>query len=144
MIRRPPRSTRTDTLFPYTTLFRSDFRRFLTDLFGQGGNGGQRAERGILALVEIAVDRHFGCTIQQPQIVIRQHDFHRPEYPRSGRGTSRLQCRVHSADSITEKLMPVAWSSASYQNSSSPGSTSPSLSRAAVTTPPLRDSTARP
>src|SRR3546814_12950692 len=25
MIRRPPRSTRTDTLFPYTTLFRSHF-----------------------------------------------------------------------------------------------------------------------
>src|SRR3546814_3924220 len=27
MIRRPPRSTRTDTLFPYTTLFRSGQRR---------------------------------------------------------------------------------------------------------------------
>src|SRR3546814_5771508 len=27
MIRRPPRSTRTDTLFPYTTLFRSLFRK---------------------------------------------------------------------------------------------------------------------
>src|SRR3546814_1352793 len=27
MIRRPPRSTRTDTLFPYTTLFRSHHRR---------------------------------------------------------------------------------------------------------------------
>src|SRR3546814_3072695 len=27
MIRRPPRSTRTDTLFPYTTLFRSSHRR---------------------------------------------------------------------------------------------------------------------
>src|SRR3546814_12780566 len=26
MIRRPPRSTRTDTLFPYTTLFRSEIR----------------------------------------------------------------------------------------------------------------------
>src|SRR3546814_11312768 len=25
MLRRPPRSTRTDTLFPYTTLFRSHF-----------------------------------------------------------------------------------------------------------------------
>src|SRR3546814_15574168 len=25
MIRRPPRSTRTDTLLPYTTLFRSDY-----------------------------------------------------------------------------------------------------------------------
>src|SRR3546814_16325201 len=31
MIRRPPRSTRTDTLFPYTTLFRS-----------KGGGGGER------------------------------------------------------------------------------------------------------
>src|SRR3546814_4802791 len=29
MIRRPPRSTRTDTLFPYTTLFRSDRSRLL-------------------------------------------------------------------------------------------------------------------
>src|SRR3546814_9716361 len=28
MIRRPPRSTRTDTLFPYTTLFRSECRRY--------------------------------------------------------------------------------------------------------------------
>src|SRR3546814_3356319 len=27
MIRRPPRSTRTDTLFPYTTLFRSSFSK---------------------------------------------------------------------------------------------------------------------
>src|SRR3546814_14590450 len=27
MIRRPPRSTRTDTLFPYTTLFRSCFQK---------------------------------------------------------------------------------------------------------------------
>src|SRR3546814_17533646 len=27
MIRRPPRSTRTDTLFPYTTLFRSPAQR---------------------------------------------------------------------------------------------------------------------
>src|SRR3546814_10823263 len=31
MIRRPPRSTRTDTLLPYTTLFRSQPRRGLDD-----------------------------------------------------------------------------------------------------------------
>src|SRR3546814_21197833 len=31
MIRRPPRSTRTDTLFPYTTLFRSPLRDFASD-----------------------------------------------------------------------------------------------------------------
>src|SRR3546814_5476774 len=32
MIRRPPRSTRTDTLFPYTTLFRSAWRNRLLNL----------------------------------------------------------------------------------------------------------------
>src|SRR3546814_8318789 len=31
MIRRPPRSTRTDTLFPYTTLFRSPLVQALAD-----------------------------------------------------------------------------------------------------------------
>src|SRR3546814_11617374 len=33
MIRRPPRSTRTDTLFPYTTLFRSPRPKPQTELF---------------------------------------------------------------------------------------------------------------
>src|SRR3546814_14874755 len=32
MIRRPPRSTRTDTLFPYTTLFRSGMLLFVATL----------------------------------------------------------------------------------------------------------------
>src|SRR3546814_7426068 len=36
MIRRPPRSTRTDTLFPYTTLFRSDFHVSFGDAHGVG------------------------------------------------------------------------------------------------------------
>src|SRR3546814_15396494 len=38
MIRRPPRSTRTDTLFPYTTLFRSAG----LPLTGRPGSGGSR------------------------------------------------------------------------------------------------------
>src|SRR3546814_4666818 len=33
MIRRPPRSTRTDTRFPYTTLFRSGWRKDLKDVY---------------------------------------------------------------------------------------------------------------
>src|SRR3546814_16365849 len=45
MIRRPPRATRTDTLFPYTTLFRSGAGRaaelLLRDEFG--GAAGDRA-----------------------------------------------------------------------------------------------------
>src|SRR3546814_686817 len=36
MIRRPPRSTRTDTLFPYTTLFRSLSQGDWRDLADQG------------------------------------------------------------------------------------------------------------
>src|SRR3546814_10362784 len=40
MIRRTPRSTRTDTLFPYTTLFRSHLRKC-----GKIGKGGQRCPR---------------------------------------------------------------------------------------------------
>src|SRR3546814_19346824 len=35
MIRRPPRSTRTDTLFPYTTLFRSMDLMIAAQLIGQ-------------------------------------------------------------------------------------------------------------
>src|SRR3546814_18784634 len=37
MIRRPPRSTRTDTLFPYTTLFRSCFTCHLSWTTSCGG-----------------------------------------------------------------------------------------------------------
>src|SRR3546814_4825714 len=44
MIRRPPRSTRTDTLFPYTTLFRSAPGRHLRGLGGLAG-----AHRGVVS-----------------------------------------------------------------------------------------------
>src|SRR3546814_3672246 len=44
MIRRPPRSTRTDTLFPYTTLFRSDGVDVLMRL-GTDALGGRRDRR---------------------------------------------------------------------------------------------------
>src|SRR3546814_13786283 len=37
MIRRPPRSTRTDTLFPYTTLFRSEVFHHLKDVLKKKG-----------------------------------------------------------------------------------------------------------
>src|SRR3546814_6236772 len=60
MLRRPPRSTRTDTLFPYTTLFRSDQALVgaqlqgdttygLHDVVVQVGPPGQRADRGRLS-----------------------------------------------------------------------------------------------
>src|SRR3546814_19451026 len=41
MIRRPPRSTRTDTLFPYTTLFRSQVKHAWATAREAGTLGGQ-------------------------------------------------------------------------------------------------------
>src|SRR3546814_2982564 len=49
MIRRPPRSTRTDTLFPYTTLFRSRSAR-------SGGGRFRRRSAGNLAARPYPVD----------------------------------------------------------------------------------------
>src|SRR3546814_16939490 len=46
MIRRPPRSTRTDTLFPYTTLFRSPGPRPAQDHYPRGGPGVEAWRRG--------------------------------------------------------------------------------------------------
>src|SRR3546814_5267024 len=61
MIRRPPRSTRTDTLFPYTTLFRSQeclpLARELVEHHDRvaGALGGlARNEAGLLALASVA------------------------------------------------------------------------------------------
>src|SRR3546814_1240804 len=48
MIRRPPRSTRTDTLFPYTTLFRSrDFRQAEHPEFGGAEAQIRKAEQRV-------------------------------------------------------------------------------------------------
>src|SRR3546814_6971744 len=44
MSRRPMRSTRTDTLFPYTTLFRSDARRLFEHLLALRNDLGLLAE----------------------------------------------------------------------------------------------------
>src|SRR3546814_9081650 len=58
MIRRPPRSTRTDTLFPYTTLFRSQDVSFnvhegeIVALLGRNGAGKTSTLRTIARLAQ--------------------------------------------------------------------------------------------
>src|SRR3546814_9698930 len=49
MIRRPPRSTRTDTLFPYTTLFRSYFSLYVDEV-QHFGRGMRQVAAGLLSL----------------------------------------------------------------------------------------------
>src|SRR3546814_19035285 len=56
MIRRPPRSTRTDTLFPYTTLFRSigrDMRAVHRDLRLEQRMGELVEERGAILRIDL-------------------------------------------------------------------------------------------
>src|SRR3546814_15296988 len=57
MIRRPPRSTRTDTLFPYTTLFRSTV---LTDEHKDCTNDGFFAIHTSRASTQISTDLYVG------------------------------------------------------------------------------------
>src|SRR3546814_5558324 len=68
MIRRPPRSTRTDTRFPYTTLFRShdDQRR------------AEQAEGGIARRIEQAVGRRI---VRFQEIAIGERDREQPAQP---------------------------------------------------------------
>src|SRR3546814_9482746 len=66
MIRRPPRSTRTDTLFPYTTLFRSggvDHHHGAVD----------RGQRAIGVLAEILVPRRVEQVEDEPPM-LEGHD----------------------------------------------------------------------
>src|SRR3546814_8543431 len=69
MRRLPPRTTLTDTLFPYTTLFRSDF------LLARGPRGrfGIAADREIgteLALAGLAVDRARDLAVDQHDALV--------------------------------------------------------------------------
>src|SRR3546814_10491892 len=86
MIRRPPRSTRTDTLFPYTTLFRSEVEADA----GAVGIAGPRRDDDALGLQrqgighgDLVVAAHFDLRPQLPEEVV--------EVVRSEEHTSELQ-----------------------------------------------------
>src|SRR3546814_11422647 len=61
MIPRPPRSTRTDTLFPYPTLFRSMIRPMGVQKARAGWEGGLKDGGGALTLGYGAFSGSYGC-----------------------------------------------------------------------------------
>src|SRR3546814_1391678 len=99
MIRRPPRSTRTDTLFPYTTLFRSHGRAFGRDLIdfalrGLAMAAEQRREGAELepTQVELAPFVDMRGVLFRVAILERETaDIVRPVGNRSEEHTSELQ-----------------------------------------------------
>src|SRR3546814_16389897 len=61
MIRRPPRSTRTDTLFPYTTLFRSQLTDAMIDLLIETVHKiGTRSKRKVVGDIAKDNERVYG------------------------------------------------------------------------------------
>src|SRR3546814_12681947 len=65
MIRRPPRSTRTDTLVPYTTLFRSLLALCAALAGGPAGAGtnvGGQSKRVSLSVPDLAIVRATACS----------------------------------------------------------------------------------
>src|SRR3546814_5812788 len=105
MIRRPPISTRTDTLFPYTTLFRSDVHA----LHGLGqldhgerlapgeeeqGEEAQQHERGAEQRVEEELDRGVLALGSAPDA---DHEVHRQ---RSEEHTSELQSLMRTSYAV--------------------------------------------
>src|SRR3546814_18613840 len=79
MIRRPPRSTRTDTLFPYTTLFRS-----------------------LVAEHRIAVERHLGVEHQQFVAVLAFANRERVDFDLLGIGAE--ECGIKAAKNFGRLL----------------------------------------
>src|SRR3546814_8479743 len=57
MIRRPPRSTRTDTLFPYTTLFRSHFSDIFIRILSARREFSKHRGFAVTIIIGAAMDR---------------------------------------------------------------------------------------
>src|SRR3546814_12442445 len=103
IIRRPPRSTRTDTLFPYTTLFRSfDWLTFGPKSAPVGGDRPPPRHRGI-AVVPAPV--HAGFTAHRYQQLRFLYRGQRlviapplPETPATGHGGNGNDATAPNAD----------------------------------------------
>src|SRR3546814_16401416 len=89
MIRRPPRSTRTDTLFPYTTLFRSHENIAAIVQVGQAGAAPGKIDRHVA---------HEGCP------PVRRHRAkHRVDGSLKAMPSPRLLCSSPSPARLSRK-----------------------------------------
>src|SRR3546814_414662 len=88
MIRRPPRSTRTDTLFPYTTLFRSQADRIILDGILQ-----EAVRRQVFVPGQIGTD-------QRAVVVVARYDVERRDQRLQQFGKRRVFLRRSLVDQV--------------------------------------------
>src|SRR3546814_5344588 len=77
MIRRPPRSTRTDTLFPYTTLFRSRHHQQFHAVLAHNGPDARRPDRQLIRCR--AADRRLLGSLSHSQPATQRSEEHTSE-----------------------------------------------------------------
>src|SRR3546814_3688448 len=94
MIRRPPRSTRTDTLFPYTTRFRSPASLILDAPF--------------------VMEQGTGLALWKPEHY--EHDFHGPSTLRYGLVHSRNVMRSEDHTSELHSLILISYAVFCFYN----------------------------
>src|SRR3546814_3932097 len=90
MIRRPPRSTRTDTLFPYTTLFRSRQRTESVDEERRHGHVSRQGAR-------------------QKQLPVLPGRYERQRPGTAGAGERLAPCRSEEHTSELQSLMRISY-----------------------------------
>src|SRR3546814_20282623 len=110
MNRRPPRSTRTDTLFPYTTLFRS---RLVDRLGRQAGHRvvkRQLADAGLerVMLAEVFHRAHLRLLVDQVEQAADSAHVELAEYRRLGPTLDERGLAAQEADGLFGGRMPVA------------------------------------
>src|SRR3546814_3399346 len=93
MIRRPPRSTRTDTLFPYTTLFRSgdDRRPYIVAAI---------TEQRLLVRIRLVIEQRAAAGVEHR---IRQQRM----FPVERRHVLRLRSEEHTSE--LQSLMRISY-----------------------------------
>src|SRR3546814_15737411 len=118
MIRRRPRSTRTDTLFPYTTLFRSGLRRGLDAVFGLERVGFfARREPAIVDPIAAAFEHVLGFEPIRADMVGHHHAMER-----RGLGARHSSLRLLAAD-VTSPISGPYQRSAARRGGKEGGST---------------------
>src|SRR3546814_3742500 len=97
MIRRPPRSTRTDTLFPYTTLFRSHY------VYRRGAENGKRVQA-------MGGAKNHGIVMPDADLDAVVNDLAGAAFGSAGERCMALPIVVpvgdETADRLREKLLP--------------------------------------
>src|SRR3546814_5798698 len=106
MIRRPPRSTLTDTLFPYTTLFRSGAGRVSGDMTMEIG---QMEPTGIPADIDPAHEAQYNLRIRHPERTEIYRNYRSEEHTSELQSLMRISyavfCLKKKKTHITPKRM---------------------------------------